>query len=351
MVSFVQDSPQLGQHPLLDRGNQSNLHYPNMMGVAGQRPMQQPRHGFGFPPQPHPMFQQQPPMGLFNNNLFMQTQNASVDIVNAEQVLFVKNYQRLEELSEDKELNKLYFSNPDYVWQLFHRHLSDGGTWLYEAYAVFNRLSSLVITTPHITLRVDKDNAKFYYDDYHTKAMTDEQITKGLLPVLKMIENVYTVDEEIKRQAELDRLKQREVKEKSASEETAPKSDQKKEYIRLKHRQIKNSKSNYSTFLKTIDKAESNLSRFLHGSVPSIRYMLDCFIDNCYGPCSVNGVTLYRDDHDCPVVVAGDLKIQLTPTNTSPMLQLFEYADLRDENLIESTIMLCKQLAIIDSSI
>lgn len=384
MVSFINDGslhPQQQQQGFFNQGNQQHPYYPNGMNAAGRQyhaemqrqmhqynpqmrqQMQQPNqqgNGFGFPPNPHPDTfgpqytnpQQQQP-GLFRNNLFMQTHNASVDIVDGEQVLFVKNYQQLDKLSEDKELNALYFSNPDYLWELFYKQLSECGRWMNEAYAVFNSASALVITTPLVTMRVDKDSLKFYYSEHLVRAMDDEQVTKGLIPILKIIDCAYIKDEEIKRQAEVDRLKQREAKEKSTSEEVTPKPDQKK-YIPLNSRKIKNTKANYRAFIKAIDEGGSNLSRFLHVSSAAINYMLECassLVDGLAGIYTIDGVTINSDERDYSIIIAGDLKISLNVLNNSPMLQIFEFTDLRNEKVIESAITLCKQLDLLDTTI
>lgn len=310
--------------------------------------MQQPVGGFGVPPQ-H-MNHQQQQSGVFNNNLFMQTHNASVDIIDTEQVLFVKNYQMLDKLSEDKELNTFYFSNPDYLWRLFYKQLTECGRWLEGAYAVFNSVSALIITTPSVTLRVDKDILKFYYQDQRVEPMNEEQVKNGLIPILKMIEKLYVKDEEVKRQAEVDRLKEDEVKE-DTNPGQSPVEPEKREYIGLRHRQIKNPKANYSAFLKNIDSVESGLSGFLHLSTEEIRHMVECAMSDVYVLHLCNDITFDRNNLGYPVVIVGDLKITLTPTNKSPMLQFFEYADLRDDKLIEATITLCRQLAIIESKV
>ena len=348
MVSTIQDTQ--AQLRTFQEMHQHQLHQ-QQMNMYGQMQQQPPYNQ----QMKHPQYQNQQPQpqpGLFRNNLFMQIHNASVDIVNGEDVLFAKNYQQLDKLSEDKELNALYFSNPDYLWELFHKQLSESGLWMNEAYAVFNSTSALVITTPLVTLCVNKDSHKFYYSEHHDSVMSDEQIIKGVIPILRIIDCAYIKDEEIKRQAEVDRLKQRETSEKSTSEEVAPKPPQKK-YIPLRSRNIKNAKANYSGFIKAIDEGGTNLSRFLHVNTTVVNYMLDCafsLVDGFKDIYTIDGVTITSDDRGYNTITAGDLKIALSEYGSIPMLQIFEFTDLRNEKVIESTITLCKQLDLLDTT-
>ena len=217
--SYARMTEQQMQNPQMQQ--QTNPHmYPNYPGFPPN----------GFPPnnQPYPGMSPWQGMDSFNKlaeNIKksydeLRSTQQSKELVNQDEVLSATNYLMLQESYDDVELNKLYFSNPDYVWSLFNRILTRNGLWMGKVFVIMNADNVLMFTTPELTLRVTMRSMKLVYEDSQTKPLNKTQVLSGLVPILQFIKKVYAEDEERKRQEELERLSEIESEEVTGVEES-----------------------------------------------------------------------------------------------------------------------------------
>lgn len=359
--SYVRMTQQQMQNPQMQQQTNSQM-YPNYPGLYPN----------GFPPnsQPYPGVSPWQGMDSFNKlaedikksyNELRSTQQ-SKEIVNQNAVLSATNYLMLQESYDDVELNKLYFSNPDYVWSLFNRILTRNGLWMGRAFAIMNADNVLTFTTPALTIRVSMMAMVLVYQDSQTKPLNKTQILSGLVPILQFIQKVYTEDEERKRLEELERLSEIESEEVTGVEESADNAtsehnnDINHSYscdpIRLHTRKIKNPKANFSKFVKNVSDSEPSSVQYLYKNVDVLTTLVSHAIAVAESkglrkvdrsPCvTKHGIHVIDSKHI--IANINGLYIDFTKLPESPLIQYFEYADLNDPRIIAATIDLCKEI-------
>lgn len=341
-------------------------------------PYQQPHHGYpgvnpnGYPPnnQPHPGITPWQGMDSFRKleEEFNKTRDElrktyeSKEIVNDDALMAATNYTMLQKWSDDNDLNNLYFSNPDYVCRLFERTLSSNGMWLDNAFAIMNSDNVLTITTPGLTLRVTMISMTLVYEGSKNNPLNKTQVLKGLVPILKFIEKVYTDDEECKRQEEIERIKSLASDavgdDDSDDTESYSDSDEDSEQmcssspIRLHTRKIKNPRANFSKFIKKVSDSAPNAKRYLGVNANGLINMIkrvkqtaeneDIFKIEYQPRVTERGIHVI--DSSRIIINIDGLYLDLSEMPHEPLIKHFEYAKLDDPRIIAATIELCRVL-------
>ena len=351
--SFAEQAAAQMNHP--QQGNFGYNPFGNYPGIyPGQYPGQH---------QPQQPFMPQMPQPDYTEILRQQQELAklrvpvkSKDIINDTAYMSARNYQALLDVSDMNGVNALYFSNADYVWRLFSDKLDADGLWFGKVFVNFNANDVLVLTTPDVSMQVSNLSIKLVYKDSDTKPLSKTQVRSGLIPILEAIQEVYTDDEEQKRLAEINRLKSLELEDESDENEPVATNPYQGESssldnrrIDLRTRKIKNSKSNYAKFIKTVTETEPSGVRYLYKNVEILTNLIrkrlngTGMIDN--GPIPEvlpEGIVLI--DGTTVVIKLDGIYLDFDRLPSSPMLQYFEYADLRDPEIIKATINICKEL-------
>lgn len=322
MVNFVNDPMDYGfsaHHP------QANLHHNQLLQMQQQHYLN-------------------PFSRIFNNNDYLQVPETG-DIIDQTSLLFTLNYVTLTRLSPDTSFNDLYFCNPNYVWTLFNSLRKPGGEWLNNVYISYDNDAALVLTTPTVTLRVNKNNSTYLIVNNERRAMTDEEVKEGLIPILETIELIYTKDEEAKRTAELNRLK--ELEESQPTNKRAP---AKNKFINLKTSKVKNRKSSFTAFYKEVDKVTNNADavKLLTDSCNRWASVIRCYIpsNDKVLECSDkdgNDVVFSQDLDGTTTITVGSLELILPYSNVdiNTPAKVFEYTDLKNPEIIKQTAHIC----------
>ena len=360
--SYARMTQQQMQNTQMQQPKINSPMYPNYPGL-------QPN---GYPPNNQPYPGISPWQGMDSFNKFaedfkkshdeLRSTQQSKELVNQDEVLSATNYLMLQESYDDVELNKLYFSNPDYVWSLFNRILTRNGLWMGKVFAIINTDNVLIFTTPALTMRVSMKTMVMVYKDSQTKPLNKTQILSGLVPILQFIEKVYTEDEERKRQEELERLSEIESEEVTGVEESTDNATSEHnndtnhscscDSIRLHTRKIKNPKANFSKFVKKVSDSEPSSVQYLYKNVGVLTTLIRDAIAVAetkglrkvdLSPCVTKyGIHLIDSNHI--IANINGLYIDFTTLPESPLIEYFEYADLNDPRIIAATIDLCKEL-------
>ena len=358
--SYARMTEQQMQNPQMQQQTNSHM-YPNYPGFPP----------YGFPPyrplQPVTPWQGEDHFNKLAENIKksydeLRSTQQSKELVNQDEVLSATNYLMLQESYDDVELNKLYFSNPDYVWSLFNRILTRNGLWMGKVFVIMNTDNVLIFTTPALTMRVSMTAMVMVYEDSQTKPLNKTQILSGLVPILQFIEKVYAEDEERKRQEELERLSEIESEEVTGVEESTDdatsehNNDTNHSYscdpIRLHTRKIKNPKANFSKFVKKVSDSEPSSVQYLYKNVGVLTTLVSHAIAVAESkglrkvdrsPCvTKHGIHVIDSKHI--IANINGLYIDFTKLPESPLIQYFEYADLNDPRIIAATIDLCKEI-------
>ena len=358
--SYARMTEQQMQNPQMQQQTNSHMH-PNYPGFPP----------YGFPPyrplQPVTPWQGEDHFNKLAENIKksydeLRSTQQSKELVNQDEVLSATNYLMLQESYDDVELNKLYFSNPDYVWSLFNRILTRNGLWMGKVFVIMNTDNVLIFTTPALTMRVSMTAMVMVYEDSQTKPLNKTQILSGLVPILQFIEKVYAEDEERKRQEELERLSEIESEEVTGVEESTDdatsehNNDTNHSYscdpIRLHTRKIKNSKANFSKFVKNVSDSEPSSVQYLYKNVGVLTTLVSHAIAVAESkglrkvdrsPCvTKHGIHVIDSKHI--IANINGLYIDFNKLPESPLIQYFEYADLNDPRIIAATIDLCKEI-------
>lgn len=351
---------------------QQQMQNPQMQQPQMSMPQMYPNYpGFppyGFPPnhQPHPDMSPWQSMDSFNKlaEEFSKSHNGlrkiyeSKEIVNSNELMSAENYTILQKLSEDDDLNGLYFSNPDYVWRLFERALISNGMWMDNVFAIMNADDALMFTTPDLTLRVTMRNMKLIYEDSQTKPLNKTQVLSGLVPILQFIKKVYTEDEERKRLEELERIKDLELNSVDEEDTEVVEGDEDGEQmcssgpIRLHTRKIKNPKANFTKFVKRVSDAAPNGKQYLGvntGELIAIIKRIKPSAENegllklDYRP-RVTERGIHVIDNKRIIINIDGLYIDLSEMPHEPLIKHFQYANLNNPCIIAATIELCRVL-------
>lgn len=358
--SYTSMTQQQMQNTQMQQPKINSPMYPNYPGL-------QPN---GLPPynQPHPGITPWQGMDSFNKlaEEFNKTRDGlrkiyeSKEIVNSNELMSAKNYTILQKLSEDDDLNGLYFSNPDYVWRLFERALTSDGMWMDNVFAIINADDALMFTTPDLTLRVTMRNMKLIYEDSQTKPLNKTQVLSGLVPILQFIEKVYTEDEERKRLEELERIKDLELNSGGEEDTEAVESDFDEDSeqmcssgpIRLHTRKIKNPKANFTKFVKRVSDAAPNGKQYLNvntGELIAIIKRIKPSAENegllklDYRP-RVTERGIHVIDNKRIIINIDGLYIDLSEMPHEPLIKHFQYANLNNPCIVAATIKLCRVL-------
>lgn len=186
--------------------------FPGMNGFGNPHPQQQmPPSYYTTNPQYDPYNNPQAyAQGGFNQQAqpFPPKPKDDGDMIDRLSAKSVANFKLLESLSDDVDLNEMYFAKPAAVRNMFNSKIPLDGKWFENGvYAIFNGQNVLVFTTPTVTLTVTDYAASIKYENLD-EPLSEKQVTDGLIPVLTVIYDRYSEIESIKREAEVERLKE-----------------------------------------------------------------------------------------------------------------------------------------------